>query len=217
MMNYRIAQILLPLMLLASFGVCVSASAAAPVRNIAAHDLVSIASSIPKAGKLDVRVPALDGEDRESIFELERFEVFGSGSKVVVLGEHGEQTLEPPANVYFRGHLSNDPHSLVLLTVDVDGQIRGLVSKAGDIWMMEAAKSSPDQAAPLVTRKVDLEGELGEVSRNWTCDADRLGIEHSPLDELVDVPSKSSQSVAGGSGSSYVARIAIETDREFYN
>jgi hypothetical protein len=162
-------------------------------------------------------VPALDGEDRESVFELERFEVFGSRSRIVVSGEHGEQILEPPANVYFRGSLSDDPHSLVLLTVGADRQVRGLVSKSGELWMMEAAKTPMNQMSPLLSRRVDVEGELGEVSRNWSCDADRLGVEDSPLDELVDVPSESPQSVAGGTGASYVARIAIETDREFYN
>jgi hypothetical protein len=193
----------------------------AKVRQAAAHELASVASEISVAGKIDVHVSKLDGEERDSTFELERFEVFMPQSRIVVVSDHGddqqEQVLEPPKNIYLRGSLADDPQSLVLLTVGRRGEIRGLVSRGGDLWMMEAAEVSEGRVAPLISRKVDVDSELGEVSRNWSCDADRLEIEASPLDGLLSPPAESQQSVSGGTGTSYVARIAIETDREFFN
>ena len=97
--------------------------------------------------------------------------------------------------------------------------------------MMEAPEVSEGRVAPLVSRKIDVATELSEVSRNWSCDADHLAIEASPLDGLLgplvspvvgtepaeQQQSVSGEDVSGGAGASYLARIAIETDREFFN
>jgi len=224
MIRARVLQGSLTLWLAAQILCVVSAALAAPVPRVTALGLGEAARTMPKDGKIDVVMSALDGEQHQAILELERFDVFGAQSRIVVVGRDGERLEEPPDNVYLRGSVAGDPYSLVLVTVGASSRIRGLVSKGGDLWLLGSEPVDSGPQADLISRKVDVTKELGEAVRNWSCELDRLDLEASPLSGLLEgapVPPAGfagrEESISGGSGPSYLAKIAIETDREFFN
>ncbi len=81
-----------------------------------------------------------DGKDLLRDLELERFEVFAPGARIVLHTASGERSLPIPRNIYLRGGIAGDPRSRAVVSVLETGEIRGLVAATGHIWIVGMAK-----------------------------------------------------------------------------
>ena len=184
-----------------------------PVRALFADpELSTLVRQVPMGGALGVEGVDLDGKEQPAVFELERVRVFAPGARIVVHGDDGERFLPVPDNVYFRGSIAGDPRSSVFLTSLAAGGLRGIVASAGEFWIM-SAEGRESGSGLLELRRVDAGTELAAKAGGFSCGTDGLdGPGHeSPLPELIDLPP-----MADKAGASYTARVAVETDFEFF-
>ncbi|NJL27422.1 MAG: hypothetical protein HC897_05760, partial [Thermoanaerobaculia bacterium] len=173
--------------------------------------LASVASDLEVGERLLVEQARLiDGEEPVAL-DLVRFEVFTEDAEIHIHGEDGETIESPPNNAYFKGEVVGDDESLITLSVQENGEIFGLASYDGKISILEG--SSADGI--LHGYRVDPNSLRGT---SFECGNEQLdqGLGDLGLDEapLTDAPT------AGGTPGvlavNNTARVAIETDFEFY-
>ena len=148
--------------------------------------------------------------------ELRRIRVFAPGAQVVVHSDDGEEILPAPNNAYFRGYVEGMTRSRAFLTVRANGQVRGLIGDGGRYWMLhmdEVAKGF----GPLTVHEIDATTAFAEKIAGFECENEKhLG--GGPVDlferPLATLPRPSS---AKGTSVDYTARVAVETDFEYYN
>ena len=137
----------------------VGAAAAAPHEHVARADqpatFASTARSVGRHGRLRVPRLRLDGDGHDSELELERFDVWAPGARVEVHGAAGglPQLIQPPDTHYFRGRIAGDASSTVVLAVDANGGMQGVVHRGRDGWSLSKHSSAQGSgaAAPLVS------------------------------------------------------------------
>ena len=115
--------------------------------QIQAVDLLQI----PVAQSLRLDQIILDGETSPASLKLERFEVFAPDVQIVVHdGQGHEQIQSRPASAYFKGEIAGAPHSLVVLSADPDGTMRGIAQlrgKALDSGRRHCGRGAPFRAS----------------------------------------------------------------------
>ncbi len=189
-------------------------------------DLSSLAAGVAQGGELRVEGLQLSPEKRADALELERFEVFTHDARIVLHDDLGEAQLPVPANAYFRGRIAGEPNSVAFLTVLEHGEVRGLVSKAGEYWVL-AGESGTEQLSSGIAqlRRIEPGVELAHKSSGFECGSDDLAM---PTQILSSSAGGGSFKV-GGEGAqpealttplpekavSHTARVAIETDYEY--
>gem|GEM_PF-1728174 len=175
--------------------------------NAARPDLPTVAQGIPKGGALRVFGITLD-QRGETDFELEQFEVFAENAQLVVNNDH---QVSVPTDVYFRGSIVGEDGSIVVLAVPESGPVRGVITGTAGTWIISGTPGKSSQG--LANRKVDVKSEL--ANRTFEC-----GNEHSSMDVARLLPNSNnitsniSQSLPANV--THTARIAVETDYEFY-
>ena len=159
-------------------------------------------------------------------FLLQRFEVFTPDARITVHGPQGDEELPPPANAYFRGTVAGRPDSRVFLAVLPDGTAQGMVNEGEKTYLIGGedepeAKALRAAAAPLAMHRVD--GDLKAARGEGFSCGDELPPGRTTLDGLdftAPVPSGPVVKAAGTAATKvagpYKARVAIETDYEFY-
>ncbi len=160
----------------------------------------------------DVR---LDIDQEPVTLTLQRFEVFAPDARIVVHGPGGEETLLPrPQNVYLSGGVAGDPLSRTMLTVLADGSVRGLSSRLGRYWVIAGGERAGVPAdAGLFAREIEPE-ELAAETADYQCRTDNLpGREEPETARVADGPSFANR---GAFSVAYRARVAIESDYEYY-
>jgi len=164
-------------------------------------------------GRVTARSIPLDGKPAPVDLELRRLRVFAEDAKIVVHSEKTEWLEAPPNNLYFTGNVMGVERSRVFLTVREGGAIRGVVSAEGSLWIVSAV----GRDTPLTSRKVAA-GELKASGRTFNCGADEITPKGEGIFEyLVGNDDNSVASlVAGKQSASYTARVAVETDWEFF-
>ena len=178
----------------------------------ASPDLAATARRVPLEGALRLTDLQLEGQPGTSDLELERFRVFTPDARIVVDG----RTERPvPDNLYFKGRISGDPGSRVLLTLRRSGELRGLVFRRGELWVLAGGAATGIVAPGLVSRRAEPDLELADRIAAFRCETDALlqqsdGVLNPPP---LSTPSKVTEPAAGPS---YTARVAIETDYEYY-
>ena len=150
---------------------------------------------------------------------LERFGVFSPDAEIVVHGRSGTRSLTLPRMAHFRGRVQGVVNSLAFLSVTEDLSFRGFVAAEGHLWMIASeVPGTPPTVAPL-----DPNGPLGDAPAPWTCEA---VVPPSPLTPPDPSPLTAPDGAGvapepdlGGVASAdfYSARLAIETDFEFWN
>jgi hypothetical protein len=184
------------------------ASAAPPVLSYDRPGLAAAAREVPLRGPLTLADVPLAAGERVTL-ELERFAVFAPDAVVEIHGDAGVTRLAPPDNAYFRGRVAGRPGSTALLSALESGEVRGLVLDGPRIFQLGA---DPQDASRRTSREVDPE----EPRAPFTC-----GTAELETDDLLAALRARSDAAAvrrpqPDVRASYTARMAIETDYEFY-
>jgi hypothetical protein len=215
-----LALVLLPLL---------AARAAAAPRQppVASERLASVAAATQVGQRLRVEAVEVPSTSETLSFDLERFAVFAPDAEVVVHGDAGERRAPLPATSYFRGAIEGEPGSRVFLAVLPSGRVQGIVTRPGDDhFLIDSAASGAAKDAHGRLRAERAYSALLADDEPWTCDSGALTPPSSPLDGF-DLPAQGASaqvweaepqglSPATAALVSYTARVAIETDHEFF-
>jgi hypothetical protein len=183
----------------------------APVQQTAAAqaDVMTVTLSMPVGGTLSVQGMQQVAGGMDSTLELERFQVFTADAKLLADGKE----LPLPAAAYYRGAVPGAPQSTAVLVVPASGPPQGMILGPAGMWKIEQQQGAP--AGELTARKLE-QAEL-EPLRQFHCGATgkELDVRH-----LTGSGRAASAVPATGEAAaatvSRVARVAVETDYEFY-
>ena len=182
---------------------------AADANQIQAVNLLQI----PVARTLRLEKMVLDNENTPTSLELERFEVFAPDVRITVRdGQGNEQLLPRPATAYFKGQIAGDPDSLVVLSADPDGTLRGLAQQGKKLWVLAGGAAVGGPPLGLVSREVAQSGALSGLTP-FECGVEGRTQELTP----PTLPRLTLPAVPLAAGQFYQVPVAIETDGEFYN
>jgi hypothetical protein len=146
-------------------------------------------------------------------FEIERFRVFAADAEIIVHTVDGDHRFPVPKNIYFRGRVANQPGSTVVMSILAGGRVRGLVTAGGRNWVFGGDAINKLLPSRIRIREIEQVVELEHDVQGFVCEADMLQIPPGPKTEY-DAPSDRAMFQKAAS---YTARIAVETDNEFYN
>ncbi|HKV06867.1 MAG TPA: M12 family metallo-peptidase [Thermoanaerobaculia bacterium] len=156
------------------------------------------------------------GTGETTAFVLERFDVLTSDAVIIVHGEDGEIRLPAPKNAYFRGGVDGEPGSRVVLSVLEDGSVEGIVTRDSGLYLIGGDGEEAEKAlgGPLLMHEVD-PISVKTANGGFTCGNDKLPRITDPLAAL-GAPEPDAPSAVLEKAASYNARVAIETDFEYY-
>jgi hypothetical protein len=211
------------LLLAGPAGAAVAARSDMPV--VDSRDFAGAAKTAAVGAGLRLENVQLPDTGEAAALLLERFQVFTPDAEVTIHGAAGDRVVPAPRNAYFRGAIDGKPESRAFLAVFEDGTTQGMVSDGETIYMIggedAAAKSL---GGPLAMRRVDPVLLKSAHNSGFKCANDQLppGPHTQPKDlSLLASSTFSAASSAGIPGekaatASYGAKVAIETDYEFY-
>jgi hypothetical protein len=145
---------------------------------------------------------------------LEPFEVFASDARIVLHRTDGDITMKVPANRYFQGHVEGRLASRVYIAALEGGEVRGLVSSGGEYWVVGGRALAKSSDWRLESRRVEADVELGFDAAAFECGTDSL----PPVaDQSAPRDVEKRAAIPATKSAAYTARIAVETDNEFFN
>jgi hypothetical protein len=216
------ARLLLPVVLLTT---TVAPAAAAPrAAAVDSFDLAAKAHGFRIGERLQVTSVEVPATSETIALDVERFAVFAADAEIVVHGDHGEKHMRPPANTYFRGTIAGEAGSRAFLEVHPDGHTRGIITRADDASFLidSAEENAPAGTRPRLRAERADAALLKTAGEPFKCAEDQLPAvarDASGFDILDGPPAKtgnvSSSTVAAGLPL-HTARVAIETDFEYY-
>jgi hypothetical protein len=208
--------------LLAVSGTAAAASGGAELPVVDSRDFAGAAKTAPVGSRLRLENVAVSDAEPAALV-LERFEVFAKGATVTLHGAQGDRVVPAPANAYFRGTIDGKPESHAFLAVLADGSTQGILEDADASYLI-GAEGAPAKAlgGPLTMQRVD--PVLLKSARNsgFRCANDQLqpSNAHALPKGLDFTPAAVTSAAAALPGvtaaASYGAKVAIETDVEFY-
>jgi len=164
--------------------------------------------------------------------DLEEFQVWAPGGKVIVNDGKSVQYLDPPPMRFFRGMVNGDPESFAYFSVDgTTGAIYGLVATRDGKFAVNASRRRlllPRNRNPIPDRSDDFDyfltvsddtDELPMTGQTWACDVEKLpAIPQVNRRILAEVDASGHRVIAEGiSGTqSYAIALEVETDTELY-
>ncbi len=165
--------------------------------------------------------------------ELEEFEVWASGGKVIVNDGKSVQYLDPPPMRFFRGLVNGDAESFAYFSVDGrTGAIFGLVVTRDGKFAVSAARRRPVSHARDHGPDGDSSGDfdyfltasddgddLEIAGQTWQCEVEKLPfISDLRKKVLAETDASGHRVIAQGiSGTqSYSIAVEVETDDELY-
>ncbi|HKI02823.1 MAG TPA: M12 family metallo-peptidase [Thermoanaerobaculia bacterium] len=197
---------------------------------IESRHLARAAATAPVGGRLRVEKVRKPETGETATFVLERFQVFTPDATITVHGAQGDEVLPAPANAYFRGVVAGRPDSRVFLAVLPDGKTQGVVNEGEETYLIgagdEPAAKAQRARAPLAMRRVDAKLLKASREAGFQCGNELLPPGQSTLEGL-DFTQETTQATAQTTtqakiaaittkAAAYTARVAIETDYEFY-
>ncbi len=204
-------------------------AAALPV--LKSHDLAKAAEA-PMGGHLRVVKVERADTGESAAFELERFQVFAGDATVTVhTTEEDFEVLPPPAVAYFRGVIEGRPGSRVFLSVLEDGASQGIVTEGDATYLIggegtagggdfESRAAFARAGAPLTMHRVDPKLLKSSSNGGFTCGNEGLPAGQGSLADDLDLAlasaAASTTPAIGEATVNYTARVAVETDYEFY-
>ena len=198
------------LMLLA---VATPAGATVPPQQAVVHaarpDLPEVARGLPMGGALGVSGVEIEGLVTDTL-DLSRFPVFSEDAQIIVDDTY---SVPVPDTAYFRGRIAGDPESIAVLAVPETGNPRGMLLNPAGVWMID------DQRIPsgkgLKARKLK-NSELAAL-KHFRCGTDGLDLVPESLSPNATEGSAFGAPETAAAPAAYTARIAVETDAEYYN
>jgi len=187
-------------------------AAAVPAVAFDSTSLPAVARQVPLGGSLRLEGVPLDAGAKPAELVLERVAVFADDAKVVVHRPDGDLVLPPPDNVYLRGTVAGLDGTRAMLTVRAAGQVRGLVAGQGRYWLISSSAFT-ESSARLVIRRVDTDAQM-KKGRSYSCGTDMLPVRGDV--DLTTTTGFRPASATATAKASYTARVAIETDYEYY-
>lgn len=183
---------------------------------VESRDFARAAKAVQVGSSLRVRNLRVPESGETAALELKRVEVFAPGARITVHGDGGDQVLPAPRNAYFRGGVAGKPASRAFLAVLEDGTTQGMVSDAETLYLIggDGAPVKALGAAPLEMHRIDPVLLKSARNQGFKCANDQIQDAHSLAagkDFTAPAPIPGQKSSA-----SYTARVAIETDFEFY-
>ncbi len=186
------------------------------VDTFSVSEIVATARQVPFGGTLRLEGVTLDGASEA--LALERFRVFSPDAEIVVHGEAGPRNRPVPNNRYFRGRVVGAPDSLALLTVLEAGMVRGMVWRDGTLYELGGETTGPADSSGssgidprLASRAIDGPRATDDA---FECAAGDL----PAVTGAEDLQRTVMGSALGerAQASYYSARVAVETDWEFF-
>ncbi len=175
---------------------------------LSADDFVARASAL--TGRVSFVVADPNGV--ELVLEVERFEPFAPDAILLIVDPDGmTRGLEYPRDAYFRGRVSGEPASRAFVSVDAAGELFGIVDRglSRQVLIAEPSQSRRGVAAARLLR-VDTVAD----PRVFRCEQGELAL---PPPEAAPRPrGDSAGQPAQADGTLWRARIAIDTDFEFF-
>ena len=167
-------------------------------------------------------VALFDGPTRT--LELERFSVFRDDAVILVQGEDGLRQVEVPDSVRFRGHVQGEPESMAVISVDEQGEVRGLIATEGRLFLLEQESTFSRAAGMFPKREIRQwsESTIGQSRGNWTCGhnheqhANLPGMTRPAFESLIGQAERALTAHKVG-GLSYAVDVAVETDFEYWD
>lgn len=217
-----------PVLLAFVFLLPAMASAGAEPTQVAGAELAAGAAATRVGDRLRVTEIELPATSEVVALDVQRFEVFAPDAEIVVHGASGAVKLPAPKNAYFRGSVAGEAGSRVFLEVLASGETRGIVTRPGDDAYLIDSAEGEGTTGRLQAMRAD--SALLKAGRDpWQCAQDQLP--PSPQAnagwDLVagtapNAPDASTVAAAATAESDpqalplYSARVAVETDFEFY-
>jgi hypothetical protein len=165
--------------------------------------------------------------------ELEEFEVWAPGGKVVVHNGTSVQYLDPPPMRFFRGQVNGDPESFAYFSVDgTTGAIQGLIATRDGKFSVDASRRKPFVPSRVGGARTDPRNDfdyfleasddsdaIPMTGQTWSCGVEKLPVMPHINKRLVAQTEASglpliAQGITGTQ--SYAMAMEVETDDEFY-
>ncbi len=171
-------------------------------------------------------------EARNSIIELQEFQVWAPGAKVIIHGDGGAVTKQdPPPMRFFRGLVNGDPESFAYFSVDAAGHVYGLVATKDHRYAVTAQRrpggGAREHVAPGETRVDSYDHFLTTADPNdeiapgktWECVNDKYKmtpdvVNSEPIRAGTDSLARPNVALTGTQ--QYSITVEIQTDFEFY-
>ena len=166
-------------------------------------DLEQALRAVPSGGSLVLEGVSLGSGS----LQLDRFEAFAENAQIVIHGAAGDTVVGPPDNRYFKGYVTGDLGSRVVLSVTAGG-IRGLASSGGKYWLLGRGLAAKAPVAGMTVVEVD----PALAGPGFTCASNQLS---NPLAPAVTPSIVARHSSFPEGSTTYGAKIAVETDQEF--
>jgi hypothetical protein len=204
-------------------------AAAGPPSQVAGAQLAAAAAATRTGDHLRVTEIELPATSEVVALDVQRFDVFAPDAEIVVHGASGTVKLPAPKNAYFRGAVAGEAGSRVFLEVLASGETRGIVTRAGDdSYLIDSAEAASTTGR---LQAVRADSALLKAGRDpWQCAQDQLPPSPQPKagwDLLAgtapNAPDAATVAAAATTASDpqalplYAARVAVETDFEFYS
>ncbi len=176
-----------------------------------------------------VRLDALPLYDSQrSAIDLEEFQLWAAGGKVLVHSERGVTALDPPNVRYFRGAVNGDPESFAFFAVDqTTSRIEGIVTTRDAKYALSGSRrvlapnqrrdaASDTQLDYFVTR-FEAEDEAPQGLPTWECKLDKEQLVTPALPRVANA-SIGDHPVAQALAAtqSYAITVDVETDFELF-
>lgn len=195
-------------------------AAGAGVPSFRSHELARAAALTAVGGALRLDSVQVAETGETAAFALERFQVFADDAEITLHGDGGRKTVLPaPKNSYFRGTVEGEADSRVFLALLADGTTQGIVSRGGDTYLIGGDPTAVKAlGAPLAMQRIDPLMLKSARNAGFTCGNEKLPLNH-PFEDLVPRTASASPlaKVATGALPAFTARVAIESDFEFYS
>jgi hypothetical protein len=164
--------------------------------------------------KQKITAVPLPGHLARVALELTRFRVFAHDAKIVVHSADGDFLHPIPDNIYYRGNVVGEPNSTVTVTVLEDGEARGLVVTSGRYFVISGDTINRSLSNTFRIRQIEPTVELEHKAQGFECGTDSLEL-LPPLESVESLVPKRRMNIK--SSVAYTAKIAVETDNEFFN
>ncbi len=166
-----------------------------------------------------------------AVIDLEEFQLWAPGGKVIVKDGKSVQYLDPPPMRFFRGLVNGDPESFAFFSVDgATKAVYGLVTTPDGKFSVNASRRrlAPRDRTGNADRGDDFDyfltasderDEMPMTGKTWECGADKMPVlthvsKRTSAETTASVHPILAQGISGTQ--SYAMAVEVETDDELY-